>query len=100
MDAFEACFSDLEDPRQANARHDLLEIPVIALCMLCGGEDRADMVLFGRSKEPFPLRKVPQFRHCRLLWEHRVASSNLAAPTNDFNWNIIRYPAEYTLSSL
>ena len=63
MDDFEACFSDLEDPREANARHDLLEILVIALCtMLCGGEDRTDMALFGRSKGPF-LRQFPRLRH-------------------------------------
>ena len=38
MDAFVACFADLEDPRDDNARHDLLELLVIALCaVLCGG---------------------------------------------------------------
>ncbi len=63
MDEFETCFSDLEDPREANARHDLLEILVIALCtMLCGGEDCTDMALFGRSKEPF-LRQFLRLRH-------------------------------------
>ncbi len=63
MDEFEACFSDLEDPREANARHDLLEILVIALCtMLCGGEDCTDMALFGRSKERF-LRQFLRLRH-------------------------------------
>ena len=40
MDAFFACFADLEDPRDDNARHDLLELLVIALCaVLCGAED-------------------------------------------------------------
>jgi predicted transposase YbfD/YdcC len=54
MEGFAACFADLEDPRDDNARHDLLEILVIALCtMLCGGEDCSDMALFGRAKEPF-----------------------------------------------
>lgn len=63
MDDFEACFSDLEDPRETNARHDLLEILLIALCtMLCGGEDCTDMALFGRSKEPF-LRQFLRLRH-------------------------------------
>ena len=50
-------------PSEANARHDLMEILVIALCtMLCGGEDCTDMALFGRSKEPF-LRQFLRLRH-------------------------------------
>ena len=50
MEEFEACFSDLEDPRDSNARHNLLEILLIAQCtMLCGGEDCTDMALFGRA---------------------------------------------------
>ncbi len=37
MDGFFARFSELEDPRDGNARHDLLELLVIALCaVLCG----------------------------------------------------------------
>ncbi|MDR3531016.1 MAG: transposase family protein, partial [Rhodopila sp.] len=40
MERFNACFADLDDPRKANARHQLTEILMIALCtMLCGGED-------------------------------------------------------------
>ena len=63
MEEFEACFSDLEDPRDSNARHDLLEILVIAQCtMLCGGEDCTDMELFGRAKEPF-LRQFLRLPH-------------------------------------
>ena len=31
MEEFRACFSDLPDPRAANARHDLLEVLFIAL---------------------------------------------------------------------
>jgi hypothetical protein len=62
MEEFEACFSDLADPRQANARHDLLEILVIALgATLCGGEDGTDMALFGRAKQPF-LRRFLRLR--------------------------------------
>ena len=54
MEEFEACFAELEDPRESNARHYLLEILVIAQCtMLCGGEDCTDVALFGRSKERF-----------------------------------------------
>ncbi len=60
---FEGCFSDLEDPRDSNARHNLHEILVIALCtMLCGGQDCTDMALFGRAKEPF-LRQFLRLRH-------------------------------------
>jgi hypothetical protein len=39
MERFTACFAELDDPREDNARHDLHEILVIALCtMLCGGK--------------------------------------------------------------
>ena len=63
MERFTACFADLEDPREANARHDLHEILVIAFCtMLCDGEDCSDMALFGRSKEGF-LRQFLRLRH-------------------------------------
>ena len=63
MDEFDACFSSLDDPRQPNARHDLLEMLVIAMgTMLCGGEDCTDMALFGRAKEPY-LRQFLRLRH-------------------------------------
>lgn len=49
-----ACFADLEDPRDDNARHDFLELLVIVLCaVLCGAEDCTDMAVFGRAKEDF-----------------------------------------------
>jgi hypothetical protein len=51
MEEFAACFAELDDPRGDNARHDLLEILMIAFCtVLCGGEDCSDMALFGRAK--------------------------------------------------
>jgi DDE_Tnp_1-associated/Transposase DDE domain len=54
MEGFVACFAELEDPRDENARHDLHEMLLIAFCtILCGGEDCSDMALFGRAKEPF-----------------------------------------------
>jgi predicted transposase YbfD/YdcC len=63
MERFAACFAELEDPREDNARHELHEILVIALCaMLCGAEDCSDMALFGRAKESF-LRQFLQLRH-------------------------------------
>ena len=63
MDSFFACFADLEDPRDDNARHDLLELLVIALCsVLCGAEDCSDMALFGRAKEAF-FREFLCLRH-------------------------------------
>ena len=50
MEEFVACFSDVADPRQDNARHDLHEIRLIALCTrLYGGEDCSDMKAFGRA---------------------------------------------------
>lgn len=63
MDGFFACFSELQDPRDDNARHDLLEMLVIALCaVLCGAQDCSDMALFGRAKEAF-LREFLSLRH-------------------------------------
>jgi predicted transposase YbfD/YdcC len=63
VEEFARLFEELEDPRQDNARHDLHEILIIALCtVLCGGEDCSDMALFGRAKEPF-LRQVLRLRH-------------------------------------
>jgi len=63
MEGFAACFSELTDPRDDNARHDLHEILVIAFCtMLCGGEDCSDMAVFGSAKEAF-LREFLRLRH-------------------------------------
>jgi predicted transposase YbfD/YdcC len=52
MGKFRKAFRRLADPRAANARHDLLEILVIALAaVLCGAESCADMAEFGQAKE-------------------------------------------------
>ena len=60
---FYRVFWGLEDPRESNARHPLLEMLMIGLCtMLCGGEDCSDMALFGRSKEKF-LRQFLSLPH-------------------------------------
>ena len=55
MDGFAAVFEDLDDPRTGNAaRHDLLEILLIALCtVLCGGQTAVDMAEFAAAKEEF-----------------------------------------------
>ena len=55
MEGFAAIFEDLEDPRTGNAaRHDLLEILLIALCtVLCGGQTAVDMAEFAEAKESF-----------------------------------------------
>lgn len=51
MESFKRCFEGLEDPRAENARHDLLEILMIALAaMVCGAQTCTDMALFGRAK--------------------------------------------------
>ena len=34
MEEFVACFADVVDPRRDNARHDLHELLVIALCTI------------------------------------------------------------------
>jgi predicted transposase YbfD/YdcC len=63
MEDFRACFSDLPDPRAANARHDLLEVLFIALAaLLCGAQGCSDMAEFGEAKEPF-LRGLLRLEH-------------------------------------
>jgi len=63
METFSSCFSEVEDPRAANARHDLLELMVVALAaVLCGAEDCTDMAIFARSKLDF-LRQVLKLEH-------------------------------------
>ena len=63
MEEFIACFAEVVDPRQDNARHDLHELLLIALCtMLTGGEDCSDMALFGETKASF-LRQFLCLRH-------------------------------------
>lgn len=63
METFSSCFSGVEDPRAANARHDLLELMVVALAaVLCGAEDCTDMAIFARSKLGF-LREVLRLEH-------------------------------------
>jgi len=40
MEEFVACFAEVVDPRRDNARHDLHELLLIALCtILTGGKD-------------------------------------------------------------
>jgi len=63
MQGLIAVFSDLPDPRAANARHDLLEVLYVALAaVLCGAESCADMAEFGEAKEDL-LREVLQLKH-------------------------------------
>src|ERR1700722_9960925 len=63
MEDFRACFSDLPDPRAANARHDLLEVLFIALAaLLCGAQGCSDMAEFGEAKESF-LRGLLRLEH-------------------------------------
>jgi len=52
MVKFRRIFRRLPDPRAANARHDLLEVLVIALAAtLCGAQSCSDMAEFGQAKE-------------------------------------------------
>lgn len=63
MDPFISVFAKVEDPRAANARHDLCELLFIALAaVLCGAESCADMAEFGTAKEPL-LRQVLRLEH-------------------------------------
>lgn len=62
MERFAACFSDLDDPRGANALHDLRELLFIALlATLCGAANCCDMALFARTKEKL-LRSVLELK--------------------------------------
>lgn len=52
MGKFKRAFGRVADPRAGNARHDLLEVLVIALAaVLCGATSCSDMADFGRAKE-------------------------------------------------
>src|SRR3981081_1345586 len=52
MGKFKKIFRRLPDPRADNARHDLVEVLVIALAaMLCGAETCSDMAEVGAGKE-------------------------------------------------
>src|ERR1700689_5131941 len=52
MGKLKKVFRRLPDPRAANARHDLLEVLVIALAaILCGAATCSDMAEFGQAKE-------------------------------------------------
>jgi predicted transposase YbfD/YdcC len=52
MHQFRKAFRSLPDPRAENARHDLLEILLVALAaVLCGATSCSDMEEFGHSKE-------------------------------------------------
>ena len=49
--AIVAHFSDLEEPRDDNKRHQLLDIVIIAICAaICGADSWADVELFGDAK--------------------------------------------------
>lgn len=63
MERFAECFSELEDPRGANALHDLTEILFIALlATLCGATNCCDIALFARIKERL-LRSVLELEY-------------------------------------
>ncbi len=64
MDGFRGCFEGLRDLRTGKAaRHDLLEMLMIALCaILSGGEDCTDRADFARTKLEF-LREFLALKH-------------------------------------
>lgn len=63
MERFRKVFRRLPDPRADNARHDLLEILLIAFAAtICGAEGPSDMAAFGRAKEGL-LRLVLRLEH-------------------------------------
>lgn len=60
IEKLKGCLKSLDDPRRTkggNIRHKLEDIIIIGLCcIICGGEDFADMEEFGKEREKF-LRK-------------------------------------------
>jgi predicted transposase YbfD/YdcC len=63
MKAFKKVFRGLPDPRADNARHDLLEVLIIALAAtLCGADSCAEMAECGQSKEGL-LRVLLRLEH-------------------------------------
>lgn len=59
MRQFREIFSQVDDPRSANARHDFMTVLFIALfAVLCGAESCSDMADFGASKRKLLLRVV------------------------------------------
>ena len=52
MEKFQSIFQEVPDPRADNARHNLVDILVIALAaVLCGADSCADMAEFGSAKQ-------------------------------------------------
>lgn len=52
MEKFQSLFREVPDPRADNARHNLVDILVIALAaVLCGADSCADMAEFGSAKQ-------------------------------------------------
>lgn len=63
MGKFKKIFRRLPDPRADNARHDLVEVLVIALAaVLCGADSCSDMAEFGQAKEGL-LRLLLRLEH-------------------------------------
>jgi predicted transposase YbfD/YdcC len=63
METFTSYFSQVDDPRARNARHDLLEVLFVAVAAtLCGAEDCTDMSLFAHAKLEF-LQQVVKLEH-------------------------------------
>ena len=45
-------FGDLEDPREDNKRHKLIDIIVVTICaVICGADKWEDIETFGKAKE-------------------------------------------------
>lgn len=63
METFHIIFSELPDPRDCTAQHDLTEMVFIALAAsLCGAQSCAEMAEFGVAKEPL-LREFLTLEH-------------------------------------
>ena len=63
MQLFLTAFESVPDPRAENARHDLIEILLIAfLAVLCGAQHCSEMAEFGRAKLKF-LKRFLKLRH-------------------------------------
>src|SRR4051812_37126232 len=100
MEEFVACFAEVVDPRQDNARHNLHELLLIALCtILTGGKDCSDMALFGTvGQSPYQsfFRSNVRFDQeaAALIFSARLLSTRLTGSNT-----VVRHALKHDLQS-
>jgi hypothetical protein len=54
LSSFQDHFASLSDPRSSNARHELIDLLVIAVCaVMCGAEGWEDIEEYGKAQAPW-----------------------------------------------